>query len=185
MITQAPTYRWTVEEWRKLGPAGIFGEDDRVELLNGEIVLMSPIGYRHSLCLNKLARFFERRSRDRYMVGPQNPVVLDAHSEPQPDLQLIDPAWETHATDNPHPHEIFLIIEVADSSLPYDRNDKAQAYARRGIAEFWIANLQDRVMEVHRQPGSGYAIREVFRREQSVSPLAFPDIVLPVGEVID
>ncbi|HYR57225.1 MAG TPA: Uma2 family endonuclease, partial [Chthoniobacteraceae bacterium] len=89
-VLHMPTYLWTVEEYEKLNDAGIFTESDRVELLNGEIIVMSPIGYRHATAVALLNEFFIRRSRDRYKVHPQNPFVLDDKSEPQPDLLLVD-----------------------------------------------------------------------------------------------
>ncbi len=185
MIANAPTYRWTVEEWRKLGEAAIFDQEDRVELLNGEIIIMSPIGYRHSLAVNKLNKFFVLRAQDRYLVSPQNPVVLDDISEPQPDVVLIAPEWETHATDNPRPAEVLLLIEVADSSLPYDRAEKLRAYAQRNIMEFWIVNLRDDVIETFREPaGDRYGKIAIFARGQSVTPVAFPDLTVPVNVVV-
>src|SRR3954447_25409712 len=115
-VIDAPTYQWTVDEWQKLGEAGIFHEDDRVELLNGEIVIMSPIGYRHAKCVTWLTNFFARRSAGRFDVSPQNPFNLDKHSQPQPDLCLLDPK-AAEVRDHPGADLIYLVIEVADSSV--------------------------------------------------------------------
>ena len=183
-VLNAPTYRWTVEEYEKLNDAGIFTESDRVELLNGEIIVMSPIGYRHITALNRLTRFFNRRDRDRYIVSPQNPFVLDDRSEPQPDLCLLDPSCDGSGC-LASPDEVFLVIEVADSTLRYDREDKRPAYARRGVREFWILNLADNVLEVYRDPaGDTYRDARTLRAEAVIAPLAFPDVELRVGDFL-
>ncbi len=180
----APTYKWTVEEWHRLGEAGIFGEDDRVELLNGEIINMHAIGKRHAQAVTNLNADLAEQARRRFMVSPQNPVELDEMSEPQPDIVLIPwrkKAGETH----PLPEDVFLVIEVADSSLRYDRRDKMQAYAKAGIREFWIFNLEDNVIEVFRLPASD-CFEETFQvgAGEKLSPLAFPDVVLAIDELV-
>src|SRR6266436_7249890 len=118
-VLHAPKYEWTVEEYEKLNAAGIFHESDRVELLNGEIVIMSPIGYRHAVAVARLNRFFVNNARERYEVNPGNPVLLDYRSEPQPDLALVDVAFSSQGR-HPDPAQVFLLIEVSDSSLGYD-----------------------------------------------------------------
>jgi hypothetical protein len=183
-VLHAPTYRWTVEEYEALGRAGIFGEDDRVELLNGEIIIMSPIGYRHATAVTRLTNYLARRSRGRFNVSPQNPFNLDEHSQPQPDLTLLDPVCDTQPR-HPLPEEIFLVIEVADSSIRYDREDKSPAYARNGVREFWILNLEANVLEVFREPdGDAYRATRTIGPEETIAPLAFPDIELRVGDFL-
>src|SRR5260221_868034 len=148
-VLHMPTYLWTVEEYEKLNDAGIFNESDRVELLNGEIIVMSPIGYRHATAVTLLNKFFVRRSRDRYEVTPGNPFILDDRSEPQPDILLVEPVVVSQG-HHPGPDQIFLAIEVADSTLHYDREDKRPAYARCGVREYWILNLEQNVLEIYR-----------------------------------
>ena len=183
-VVHAPTYEWTVEEYEKLNGAGIFNESDRVELLNGEIVVMSPVGYRHATAVNRLTMFFARRSRGRYVLSPQNPFVLDTRSEPQPDLCLLDPLVDTqghHATTA----QVFLAIEVADSTIRYDREDKRSAYARNGLRDYWILNLEENVLEVYRDPaGVNFRDVQILRGTQTIAPLAFPDIKLRVRDFI-
>jgi Uma2 family endonuclease len=183
-VLHAPTYEWTVEEYEQLHRAGIFGEDDRIELLNGNLVIMSPIGYRHMTAVNRLNRFFVRKARDRFIVSPQNSFVLDPRSEPQPDLCLLDPKCDGLGRV-PQPAEIFLLIEVSDSTLPYDRGDKLPAYARRNVAEYWILNLADNVLEVYRDPaGETYRAAFVLQPADTAAPLAFPDVELQVADFL-
>ncbi len=183
-VAHAPTYEWTVEEYEKLNEAGIFTENDRVELLNGNIVVMSPVGYRHITAVNRLTKFFVRRSRDRFELSAQNPFVLDERSEPEPDICLLDPAVDRqrHLASA---EQVFLLIEVADSTLRYDRGDKRPAYARRGIREYWVLNLQDNALEIFRNPsGETYLDEHVLGPDGIVSPLAFPDLELRVGDFL-
>jgi Uma2 family endonuclease len=183
-VLHAPAYRWTVEEYEELGRAGFFQGDRRVELLHGEIIVMSPIGLQHATAVNRLTKFFVRRSRDRYIVSPQNSFDLDDNSQPQPDITLFDPVCDTMPR-RAEPPDIFLVIEVADSTLRYDREDKCPAYAKNGICEYWILNLQDRVLEVFRDSVDGtYQERRTFGPQESIAPLAFPDVELRVGDVL-
>jgi len=183
-VLHAPTYQWTVEEYEKLGEAGIFHEDDRVELLNGDIIIMSPIGYRHAQAVTRLTNFFARRSQGRFDVSPQNPFNLDEHSQPQPDICLLDPR-AAHLKAHPAPDLIFLVIEVADSSVRYDRGDKRPAYARQGVREFWLLNLEDNVLEVYRNPdGDQFAEERILRPDEVVAPLAFPDLEARVSDFL-
>jgi Uma2 family endonuclease len=183
-VLHAPTYEWTVEEYEKLNDAGIFTEGDRVELLNGQIIVISPIGYRHATAVTLLNKFFVRRSRDRYEVTPGNPFILDERSAPQPDLCLVDPAVNTQG-HHPSPEQVFLAIEVSDSTLRYDREDKRPAYARGGVREYWIVNLTDNVLEVYRDPaGEIYRDAHTLGAEAKVAPLAFPDVELRVGDFL-
>jgi Uma2 family endonuclease len=183
-LLHAPTYRWTVEEYEELGRAGIFNEDDRVELLNGEIIVMSPIGYRHAIAVNRLNQHFVEQARRRFIVTPGNPFVLDERSEPQPDLCLVDIAIDTQG-HHARPEQIFLVIEVSDSSLAYDRKDKGPAYARNGVCEYWLLNLTDNVLEVFREPAvDGYRVGRILSADETIAPLAFPDLPLRVGDFL-
>jgi Uma2 family endonuclease len=184
MTVLAPTYKFTVEEYHKMAEAGLFGEGDRVELLNGEIIIMHAIGYRHAQAVTNLTEAFVEQARRRYMLSPQNPVWLDEMSEPEPDVVLI-PRSQRTAGHHPQPAVVFLIVEVADSSLHYDRRDKMRAYARNGIREFWILNLEDDVIETFREPsGESYAVTERIGMGGTVSPLAFPDVQIVMDEIV-
>ena len=184
MNVLAPTYKFTVEEYHKLAEVGLFGEDDRIELLNGEIIVMHAIGYRHAQAVTNLIEAFMEVARRRFMVSPQNPVWLDDMSEPEPDIVLI-PRSQRTAGHHPQPEDVFLIVEVADSSLRYDRRDKMRAYARTGIREFWIFNLEDDVFEIFRErSGETYADTQRVGLGGVLSPLAFPDVRIVVDEVV-
>jgi Uma2 family endonuclease len=177
-------YRFTVKEWNKLGEVGLFNEDDRVELLDGEIIIMSPIGSRHAGALANLTELFVEQSRRRYLVWPGNPVEADNYSEPLPDISLV-PRSPSLGKRHPQIKEVFLIVEIADSSLTHDRGRKLQKYAKSGVREYWIVNLRQDVIEVYRSPkGGAYRDEAVFKPGDKVSPQAFPDVVLAVSEII-
>lgn len=184
MIAHADTYRFSVEEYNKLGEAGIFHEDDRVELLDGEIIVMAPIGKHHIIAVRRLNRILNRRYADLCYVDCQSPVVLDNFSEPQPDILLV--SLKIDETDEkPTPTETLLAIEVADSTVRYDSTTKLRAYARAGIPEYWIVNLADNAIDVYRQP-SGETYAEHFRRERKdeIAPAAFPDRPIAVADIL-
>ena len=159
-------------------------ENGKAEIVNGEIIIMSPIGYRHATAVTLLNKFFVRRSRDRYEVTPGNPFILDDRSEPQPDILLVEPVVVSQG-HHPGPDQIFLAIEVADSTLHYDREDKRPAYARGGVREYWILNLEQNVLEVYRDPsGAEYRQARVLGIDERVAPLSFPDVELRVGDFV-
>ena len=177
--------RFTAAEYHRMGRAGILGPEERTELLEGEIVVMAPIGGRHMACVNGLARRFILRLGDRVIVSIQNPVRLAPGSEPQPDLALLRPRPDDYGTGLPGPADILLVIEVADSTLRYDRDRKLPLYAAAGIPEAWIVDLRRRRVLVYRAPANGrYADQTEAGRDAVLSPLAFPDLALPVAEII-
>lgn len=183
-VLHAPTYRWTVEEYEELGRTGILGENDRVELLNGEIIVMSPIGYRHATAVNRLTKFFIQRANERFIVTPGNPFILDERSEPQPDICLADPAIDTQG-HHAGPEQLYLVIEVSDSTVAYDRKDKGPAYARNHVREYWLLNLADNALEVFRSPSAeGYRESLVLSADEKIAPLSFPDLVIRVGDFL-
>lgn len=183
-VTAAPTYQFSVEEYHRLGEAGIFHEDDRVELLGGNIVIMAPIGIQHVQAVPRLNRVFHRRLSDRCIIDAQNPVTIDGQSEPQPDILLLKLEAET-ANHLPTPQDVFLLVEVADSSLLYDRTDKRAAYARTGIAEYWLLDLTRNELLVWRDPAGGeYRTELRLTRDQAVAPLAFPDAEFAVADLL-
>jgi Uma2 family endonuclease len=185
-------HRFTVDEYHKMGEAGIFDEDDRVELIDGEVVEMTPIGWRHAQCVTRLNTLLTRvamrdaqdASGSGYEVSPQNPISLSEHGEPQPDLALLEglPAGRL-----PGPAEISLVIEVADTSLAYDREQKLPLYAEAGIPEAWIVDLSEDRIEVYSEPapgGAGYGkVSRLSRGEDLVSPTV-PGLSFGVAEVL-
>lgn len=177
-------YRFTVEEWHKFGEAGIFDEDDRLELLDGEIILMSPIGSRHAAAMTNLTEVLVEKSARRYLVAPGNPVEADPRSEPVPDLMLL-PRSCRNARRHPLTKDVHLIIEIADSSLRHDQRRKLKKYAQTGVPEYWIVNLRQDGIEVYRTPREDRYMQQLtFSAGQKVSPQAFPDVEIAVDDVI-
>src|SRR5579864_2599304 len=175
----------TVAEYHRMGEAGILTEDDRVELIEGQLIAMSPIGSDHSGTVNTLTRMLVRVVGDRGVVAVQNPVQLDDLSEPQPDFSVLRPREDFYRKATPRPHEVMLIIEVADSSLAYDRGVKKALYARHGIAEFWIVNLAANNVEVCRAPEGGqYASVSLVGREGVLEPHLLPGAAIPVAALL-
>lgn len=129
MSVQLLRRKFTVDQYHKMAESGILKEDDRVELIRGEIIEMSPIGTKHAACVNRLVNLLVLLLGKRVIVAPQNPVVLDNNSEPQPDVALLKPRDDFYATAHPQPQDIFLLIEVADSTILYDREEKITLYA--------------------------------------------------------
>ena len=179
---ELPHRLFTVEEYHRMGEAGIFGPEERVELIEGEVVEMSPIGPRHASCVINANRLFLTRLGDRAVISPQNPLVVRPRSEPQPDLLLLRPR-ASYRQELPAPEDVLLAVEVADTTVRFDRLVKGRLYARAGIAEFWLLLSAERTVEVHREPGpEGYARVTVHGPGQTVSPLAFPDVAFSVPD---
>jgi Uma2 family endonuclease len=185
MAVQLARRLFTVEEFHRMGKAGVFSEDDRVELLEGEIVQMTPIGSRHAACVDRLNRLFSQRVGERAIVRVQNPVRLDEQSEPQPDLALLKPRPDFYAQANPVPADVLLLIEVAETSADMDREAKLPLYARSGVFEVWLVDLSAERVEVHRKPAPhGYQERRTVARGQHLAPQALSDLVLSVDAVL-
>lgn len=177
--------RFTVDEYHRMAETGILGEDDRVELIEGEIVEMAPIGSRHAACVIRLIRLFSARPRPDVLVNVQNPIRISEYTEPQPDLTLLRFRPDFYARAHPGPEDVLLLVEVAESSAEYDRQVKLPLYARGGLREVWLVDLEGEAVEVYRGPSStGYT--EVQRRErgQTLAPTAVPDLILAVDEIL-
>lgn len=154
-------HRFDVGDYYRMAETGILGPQDRVELIEGQIVDMAPIGSAHAGTVNRLVRLAAKAMAEgSVLVGIQNPLRLDAHNEPQPDLMLLRPRADDYRDSHPTPADVLLLVEVADSTLAYDRGPKLALYARHGVPEVWIVDLGGRAVEVCRQPGpEGYAER--------------------------
>jgi Uma2 family endonuclease len=172
--------RFTLDEYHRMGETGILGEDDRVELIEGEIIEMTPIGSRHAATVARIHQLFVRRLGDRAVVWSQNPLLLvRQQSEPEPDVMLLAPRADFYAGGLPEPPDVRLLVEVADSSLPYDRRTKLPLYARAGVAEAWLVDLQSSTLEIQREPrGATYRDIRVARADETFSPAVFPDLTL-------
>jgi Uma2 family endonuclease len=184
MSVQLLKHRFTVEEYHRMGQAGIFSEDDPVELIEGEIIEMTPIGSRHAACVARLSALFARIPEGP-IVWTQNPIRLGEHSEPQPDLALLKPHADFYAAAHPGPEDVLLVVEVAETSLDYDREVKLPLYARAGIPEAWLVDLPGERVEVHRKPSSqGYEEVRRARRGQRIPVGAFPGLEPAVDEIL-
>lgn len=184
MIAHADTYRFSVEEYHKLNEAGILEEDDRVELLDGEIILMAPLGKHHAKAVRRLGRKLNAAFADVSIVDYQNAIVLDDFSEPQPDILLL--RLEIDDTDElPRPADILLVVEVADTTLRFDSTTKLRAYARARLPEYWIVNLAEGAVDVYLKPtGDGYGEHFRRKRDELLAPTAFPDRTIAVAEIL-
>jgi Uma2 family endonuclease len=181
----ATKHRFSVEAYYRMAETGVLRPDARVELLDGEIIDMSPIGPPHGAVTRRLIRSFARLGRDRWLLDVEHPVHLDEYSEPQPDLMLLRPVPDDYSTRHPGPEDVLLLVEVAASSLAYDRGAKLPAYGRAGISEVWIANLEGETIEVYREPHlTGYASTTLLRPGDKACPLAFPDAAVGVAELL-
>lgn len=185
MSVQLLRRKFTVEQYHKMAESGILTENDRVELIQGEVIEMSPIGRRHASCVARLTRLFTLRLGETAIVWPQNPIELDDTSEPQPDLTLLQPRPDFYESGHPQPEDIFLIVEVADTTAKFDRGVKIPLYAKDNIAEVWLVDINQQCIEVYRQPSpTGYKNVQTFQRGQTLSIQAFPDIEITVDEVL-
>jgi Uma2 family endonuclease len=185
MALEPQRHRFTVAEYERMGAAGIFGEDDRVELIAGEIIEMSPIGRRHVVAVDRLANRFGRRLGARVIVRVQSPVRLGEQDEPQPDVVLLRARDDFYASSDPTSADLLLVVEVAETSLRYDRRVKIPLYARHGVAEAWLLDVTRRTLTVFRDPApTGYRTGRVPRPGDRLAPLAFPDVAFDPSEIV-
>ena len=184
--TTIPTRRrFTIHDYHRMADAGVLTEDDRVELLDGEIVEMSPIGTRHSGGVNRLNALFTRRLGRRAIVSVQNPIVLDDYSEPQPDLTILAARADYYSTAHPRPPDVLLAIEVSDSSVSYDRTIKLGLYARKRLRELWLIDIPGGAVDIYRRPASsGYREHQRLTRGRRIAPLAFPSVHFRIADIL-
>ncbi len=179
------TRKFTVAEYYRMAEVGILRPDERVELIEGEIILMPPIGPRHAGDVIRSIRLFSRLDDDRFVIQIQNPLHLADQSEPEPDVMLLRPRADDYTASHPTPADVLLVIEVADSSLDYDREVKAQIYGRAGVPETLVLNLPEDCIEGFDQPGpEGYAHHTIYRRGDRIRPVSLPDLELAVADLL-
>lgn len=185
MITAPTKRKLTVDEYHRMSELGIFGFEERVELLDGELYAMGDIGEEHGSGTLSLNYLLNRRVGERAYVNVQNPILLSDYSEPEPDITLLRPRSDFYWRAKPRPEDVLLVIEVADSSLSHDRNMKLPRYASSGIPEVWIVNLIDRCVEVYRGPaGDRYTETSIHVAGDVLHPSALPDVTIAVSEII-
>jgi len=177
--------RFTVDEYYRMAEVGILDPRERVELIEGEIVRMAAVGSRHAGCVKRLNRLFSRGVGDQALVQIQDPVRLSDLSEPEPDVALLRPREDDYTASHPGPDDVLLLIEVADTTVAYDREVKGPLYAAAGIPEYWLFDLPGERVEVHREPGEdGYARLRVHGRGATLRPAALPELEVPLEEVL-
>lgn len=181
MVTIPTRYRFSVEEYERMSAAGIFGEDDRIELIEGEIIEMAAVGNRHVACVMQLTAILSGQTAGRAFVSVQNPLRLLPRSMPEPDVVLLRVKQGGYWDSLPGPEDVLLVIEVSDSSLDYDVNTKVDLYARYGVPEVWIWDLQHRqvLMFWHLNEGR-YTERFVALPGEILEPTALPGVQVPV-----
>lgn len=185
MAVQLLRRRFTVEDYYRMAEAGILTEDDRVELLDGEVVEMTPIGSRHAACVDRLTRLLASAVGDRAIVRVQNPIRLGRHSEPQPDLALLRPRPDFYAQAHPGPEDVLLVVEVADTSVESDRGVKVPLYARAGISAAWLVDLAGERVVVHTAPApEGYRTVHEARPGGRLRLDGLPGLDLAVADVL-
>ncbi len=178
-------HRFNADEFRLMGEAGIFDETSRVELIQGEVVEMNPIGAHHAGNVKRLINLFAEKVGKAAIVDAQNPVHLAGHSEPQPDIALLKPRDDFYSEHHPKPEDVYLLVEVADTSLAHDRDVKVPLYARYGIPEYWIVDLASREILAYSRPEDGrYRITERVKSGDELTCRTLPNLSVKVEEIL-
>jgi len=176
MVAQIARRRFSIDEYHQMVETGIISSIDRVELIDGEVIEMSPIGRKHAATVARLDKLWQQRLGNRVLIWVQNPIYLSNTSEPQPDLALLKPRDDFYMSALPTPQDILLVVEVADSTISYDREVKMSLYSAAGITEAWLFDLNKQSIEAYTKPGeSGYKQIRRFEQGDIFSILAFPD----------
>mgnify|MGYP001548248988 CR=1 FL=1 len=184
MLVQAQ-HRFSVKDYYRMAETGVLRPDARVELLEGRIIDMSPIGPFHGGITKYLSRIFFAAAKGRWITQVQDPVHLDDYSEPEPDIALLKPDSNFYRRRHPQPEDVFLLIEISDSTLETDQEEKIPAYGRAGIPEVWIVNLNELTVEVYREPNfTGYGSKTILPTGSQAAPNAFPDVIIDVAELL-
>jgi Uma2 family endonuclease len=175
----------SAQEYLRMAEASVFAPDARLELIEGEIVEMAPIGSRHAGAVKTLNRLLVQRAGDRAVVSVQDPVVVADRSVPQPDLALLNPRDDDYSSSHPSAADVLLAIEVADTTLAFDVGTKVPLYARCGIPEVWVVDLSDRTIRIYREPSArGYRESFIVTQEESVQCVALPQVYVAARELV-
>lgn len=168
-----------------MGEAGVFHEDDRVELIDGQVLQMTPTGPDHGSCVNRLTALFAPLAGQRATLSVQNPLVLGEHQEPQPDFTVLRYRPDGYRVRHPRAADVLLVIEVGDTSVDSDRQTKIPLYTRAGVPEAWLVNLPADTVEVYRDPrAESYASIQTAKRGETITPLQLPSITLEVDNIL-
>ena len=186
MDTQVLRRAFSVDEFHRMAEAGVLGEDDRLELLDGEIVRMTPIGSHHAGCVNRLTSLLTAAVGTDAVVSVQNPVICGDRTELQPDLAILKPRTDFYSRAHPRPQDVYALIEVADSSIGYDQGVKMLAYAMAGIPALVIIDLGAREVAVYRTPVDGtYRQHHVLRSDDMLQVPGVAAAKMRVGDLFD
>jgi len=185
MSVNLARYQFTVAEFHRMADAGVFSEHDRVELIDGEVIEMTPIGSRHAACVKRLNRLLSTRVGNDLIVSVQDPLLLDGRTEVQPDLAVLRFRQDFYAETHPTPDDVSLVIEVSDLSLLYDRGIKARLYALSGIPEVWVVDLSGGTLEALWEPrGETFRRSRLHGRDDDAEPTLLPGITVRVSEIL-
>jgi Uma2 family endonuclease len=180
-----PHRKFTVDEYHYFIEQGVFKPEERLELIEGELIEMSPIGKKHASCVNFLIELLRDFLGKNVIISPQNPIVLDDLSEPQSDICILKRREDFYRTTNATAKDALLVIEVADTTVKYDREVKFPRYAANGIAEAWLIDLENDRVEIHSEPTAfGYSLVKILHRGQAAESNALPEIKIPVVEIL-
>ena len=178
-------HRLTVDEYYRMAETGVLAPDARVELIEGEIVDMAPIGSRHGSAVKRLNQLFVAAVGDRAIVAVQDPVRLSQRSEPQPDLMLLAPRADFYEHAHPTAADVLLLVEVSDTTARYDRGIKLQLYARHGVSEVWIVDLDNRVLRTFRGPKDDTYTEVMETAHPSLlAPQALPGVSIDASKLL-
>lgn len=186
----APTLkRFTLAEYNRLAELGFLGEDDRVELIHGQIIKMSAKGTAHEVCMTRLLRELPRLLGDRATLRSQAPLILLPDSAPEPDFAIVQNRADDYLSSHPEPADVLLVIEISDSSLSYDQEVKLSLYAEARISDYWIFNLVENHLEVYSEPYQdlqgkfGYGIKRIILPNRAIAVSCFPDLLLDLSKI--
>ncbi len=183
-----PTYNRfpiSVEMYHLMAERGVFAPEDRVELIEGELFEMSPIGNLHARCVDFLNKFLSGVAGSIYIVRVQNPILLNDQSEPQPDFSIVRYRQDFYKDALPEASDVAIVFEIAETSITYDKNVKFRRYAAAGIREAWLVDLSGERVEVHTQPkGNGYGVVKIYERGENAGSETIPSIDLPVDDIL-
>jgi Uma2 family endonuclease len=176
---------WTVKEYHHMSELGILDSSERTELITGKIVLMTAKGTPHVIALQLIASSLQAQLNNIALIRTQDPIELDDFSEPEPDLAIVKGKILDYADRHPGPSDVLLVVEIADSTLKKDCEVKDKLYARSNIADYWVIDVKNRQVHIFRTPTpTGYASHLILSDSQTVSPLAFPEIVLLIASIL-
>lgn len=178
-----PYHRWSLAEYHQMAQTGLLDETDRVELIEGELIDMAPIGSKHAFSVDSIARALQLGAGKAFLVRVQNPILLGEHSEPQPDIAVVKD--KNYSEAHPCAEEVMLVVEVSDTTLAYDRDVKLSLYARHGIPEVWLLDVNAGELTVYREPAEGqYRLIRKPTRAEAVSPVLVPAVAISLAEAL-